>query len=222
VSTRPQLAAEHRTVTGKKVATLRRSGILPAVVYGRGHDSEPIQVAALDWEVLRRQKVGRNTLLDLKVDGGKARPVLVHGVSEHPVSRRPVHLDFYVVKMTEEMAIDVPLVTVGEAAAVDKQGGTLLHLRDAVHIRALPADLPTGIEVDISPLVDFDTVLHVSDLVAPSGVTILTDPAEPILRVQAPRVEEEPVVAAAEEAPAEAAEEAAAEESAAEGTAEES
>jgi large subunit ribosomal protein L25 len=189
VSTRPTLAAEHRTVTGKKVATLRRAGTLPAVIFGGGKASEPIQVSALDWEVLRRGKVTRNSLLDLIVDGGKPRPVLVQSITDHPTSRRPIHVDFHVVKMSEELTVDVPVVFVGDAPAVEKEGGTLIHLREQLHIRALPNDLPTAIEVDVTSLVDFEVTLHVSDVVPPAGVHILTDGAEPLARVMAPRVE---------------------------------
>lgn len=206
MSTRPTLAAEHRTVTGKKVATLRRSGTLPAVIFGGGKASEPIQVSALDWEILRRGKVTRNSLVELTVDGAKPRPVLVHAIAEHPVSRRPIHVDFQVVSMSEEMAIDVPLALVGSSPAVDDLGGTLIHLRELIHLKALPGDLPTSIEVDVSSLVDFETTLHVSDLTVPAGVTVLTDAAEPVARVMAPRVEavEIPEVDLAEGAPEEA------------------
>lgn len=197
MSTRPSLAAEHRSVTGKKVGALRRAGVLPAVIFGAGKPSEPIQVSALDWEILRRHRVTRNTLLDLKVGDAKARPVLVHGITEDPRSRRPIHVDFHVVKMGEEMTVDVPLSMVGEPAAVMRGGGTLIHLRETIHLRALPGDLPTLIEVDVSGLEDFETTLHVSDLTVPKGVTVLTDPGEPIARVMAPRVE------TTEQAPAE-------------------
>ncbi len=214
MSTRPELVAEHREIIGKKVATLRRAGQLPAVVYGHGHKSEPIQLDTHEFEVLRRH-VGRNALLDLKVAGGSARPVLLHAVHEHPVSRRPLHADFFIVRMTEEMTVDVPIQAVGESVAVEKNGGTLLHLKDTVQVRALPADLPSSIELDISSLEDFETTLHASDLRVPERVTLMMDPSEPVARVQPPRVELEPVGAAEVEA------EAPAEGEAAEGTAEE-
>jgi large subunit ribosomal protein L25 len=191
VSTRPSLAAEPRTVTGKKVNSLRRQGILPAVIFGNGRDSEAIQISALDWEVLRRHHVTRNTLLDLTVSGGKAQPVLVQSFSEHPLTRKPTHVDFHVVKMSEELTVDVPVVLVGESTAVEKEGGTLLTLKESLHIRALPGDLPTAIEVDVTSLTDFETIIHVKDVAAPKGVHILTDGEEPIARVQAPRVETE-------------------------------
>lgn len=203
VSTRPQLSADPREALGKKVANLRRDGVLPAVVYGTGHDSEPIQIDAKGFDDLRRH-AGRNALVDLKVGGGRARPVLLHAVQEHPVTRRALHADFLMVRMTEEMTVDVAISTVGESVAIEKLGGTLLHLRDTVQVRALPADLPSSLELDISSLSSFDATLHVSDLQVPDKVTILTDAGEPLARVQAPRVEEEPVATEVEAAAAEA------------------
>ncbi len=111
------------------------------------------------------------------------------------MQRTPIHADFFVVKMTEEMVVDVPISFVGESEAIKKQGGTLLHQRETVSVRALPDDLPSAIEVDISSLEDFEATLHVSDVIAPAGVTILTEPTEPLARVQAPRVADEPVIA---------------------------
>ena len=198
MSTRPVVAAEPREVLGKKVSALRREGILPAVVYGRDHDSQPIQMDARAFDVLRRT-VTRNTLVDLKVGGGKATPVLLQGIHEHPVRRNPMHVDFMVVKMTEELTVDVPVNYMGDSSAADKLGGTVLHLRESVQVRALPTNLPSAIDLDISPLDSFEAVLHVVDLIIPANVTILTDEAEALARVQPPRVEEEPVLAEAEE-----------------------
>ena len=193
MSTRPVVSAEPREVTGKKVSTLRRQGILPAVVYGAEVESQPIQMNAREFDVLRRT-VSRNTLVDLKIGSRKATPALLQGIHEHPVRRNPMHVDFQVVSLTEEITIDVPVNYVGDSTASDKLGGTLLHLRETVSVRALPTALPSGVDLDISPLDSFDAVLHVSDLVAPEGTTVLTDPEEALARVQPPRVEEEPVV----------------------------
>jgi large subunit ribosomal protein L25 len=189
VSTRPQLAAEPRSVIGKKVSVLRRQGILPAVLYGHGHGSEAIQLDAHEFEVLRR-RTARNALVDLKVADRRVQPVLLQGIAEHPVGRHPIHVDFYVVKMTEELTVDVPIVLVGESSAVDKLGGMLMHQRDIVSVRALPGDLPVSIELDISPLVDFEATLHVSDLIVPKGVTIVTEGSDPVARVTHSRGEE--------------------------------
>ncbi len=192
---RATLAAQHRDVTGKKVAELRRAGKLPAVVYGHGIESDSVTVDAHEFEQLRRH-VGPNALVDLSVDGDKARPVLVHGVQVHPVNRRTLHVDLFLVRMTEELTVDVSLVAVGEAPAVTLNGGTLLHPIESVRVRALPDHLPQSIEYSVVSLVDFDTALHVRDLTVPSDVTLLTDGDEIIAKVQPPRVEEEPVVVA--------------------------
>ena len=102
--------------------------------------------------------------------------------------------------------MDVPLVAIGESPAVANQGGTLLHPSESVRVRALPDHLPQSIEYSIEGLVDFDTTIHVRDLVIPGDVTLVTDGDEIIAKVQPPRVEEEPVVAEAEGVEGEAAE----------------
>ena len=201
---RPTLSARSRAARGKQNTKLRSSGMLPGVVYGRGRESQMIELDTREFETLQRHS-GRHAVLDLKVEGGgKSQPVLLQAVQEHPVTRRPLHIDLLVVNLEEERTVDAPIVIVGESQAIERLGGVLLHLRDAVLVRAKPDDLPSGIELDITPLEDFDAVLHVSDLKVPEGVTMVTDPSEPVARVQAPRIEEEPVAAEVAEGEAEA------------------
>jgi large subunit ribosomal protein L25 len=185
---RPRLAADSRTVIGKKVATLRREGKLPAVVYGHGTASEPVTVDAHEFDMLRR-RVGASTLVDLAVDGKKARPVIVHGVQVHAVTRRPLHLDLFAVRMTEELTVEVQLVGLGIAPATEA-GGTLVHPVSSVKVRALPDKLPETLHYDLAALTDYDATITVADIVVPEGVTIQADPTEVIARVLAPRVEE--------------------------------
>ncbi len=219
MSTRPVVSAEPREVVGKKVSNLRREGILPAVVYGGDTASQSIQLDAREFDVLMRHTT-RNTLVDLKIGKAKATPVLLQNIHEHPVRRSPMHVDFLVVSMTEAITVDVPVNYMGDSSAADKLGGTLLHLRESVSISALATALPQAIDLDISPLDSFEAVLHVSDLIVPEGVTVLTDPEEPLARVQPPRVEEE-IFPAAEGEELEEGVEAPEGEEAAEGAAEE-
>jgi large subunit ribosomal protein L25 len=198
---RLHLAAEPRELVGKKVATLRRVGRLPAVVYGHGVGSENVSLDAHEFELLRR-KAGQNALIDLSVDGKKARPVLVHDVQVHPVHRRPLHVDLFLVRMTEELTVDVPLVAIGISSAVENLNGTLMHQLDAVRIKALPDHLPQSIEYSIESLVDFDTVIKVSDLTIPGDVTLLTDSDEVVAKVLASRLQAEAAELAAETAEA--------------------
>jgi large subunit ribosomal protein L25 len=196
---RPTLAATHREVTGKAVNRLRKEGRLPGVVYGHGVDSSNVSIDDHEFELLRKH-TGPNTLVDLSVDGKKAKPVLVNQVQVHPVTRRPLHLDLFLVRMTEELTVDVPLVATGESVAVTQLNGTLLHPTESVRVKALPDHLPQSIEYSVESLVDFDGTIHVRDLDVPSDVTLLTDPEEIVAKVQAPRVEVEEVPVTEEEA----------------------
>ena len=141
-------------------------------------------VDAHEFELLRRH-TGPNALVDLSVDGKKAQPVLINQVQIHPVHRRPLHADLFLVRMTEELTVDVPLVATGISYAVDQLGGTLLHPTETVRVRALPDHLPQSIEYSIESLVDFDVAIHVRDLTVPADVTLLTDGDEIIAKVQA-------------------------------------
>lgn len=198
-SSRLNLDAEPRELVGKKVATLRRGGRLPAVVYGHGEGSENVSLDAHEFELLRR-KAGQNELIDLSVHGKKARPVLVHGVQVHPVNRRPLHVDLFLVRMTEELTVDVPLVPTGSSNAVENLNGTLMHQLESVRVKALPDHLPQSIEYSIESLVDFDAVVKVSDLTIPGDVTLLTDADEVVAKVLASRLQAEAAELAAETA----------------------
>ena len=196
-TTRPQLAATERQVFGKRVASLRRSGSLPAVIYGHDVPSQSITIDAHDFEALHR-KTGPNALVDVSIDGHRAAPVLIHAIQRDPVRQRILHVDLLAVRMTEELTVDVPIVFTGISPAVELNGGTMLHMSESVRVRALPDHLPQSVSLAIDSLVDFETTLHVRDLVLPDDVVLLTDVEEAVVRVQAPRQEEvAPVVAEA-------------------------
>lgn len=188
-TTRPTLAATHREVTGKAVSHLRSSGQLPAVVFGNGVDSTNVSLDAHAFELLRR-KTSANTLVNLSIDGKKSSPVLVHGVQLSVRTQKPIHADLFLVRMTEEMTVDVALVATGDSEAVKVHGGTLLHPISHVRVKALPDHLPQSLPYDISGLTSFDDVVHLRDVTIPADVTLLTDPDEIVARVAPPRVEE--------------------------------
>ena len=102
--------------------------------------------------------------------GAKAKPVLINQVQVHPVSRRPIHADLFIVNMTEELTVDVPLVATGESTAVTQLGGTLLHPTETVKVKGLPDHLPQSIEYSIESLVDFEGTIHVRDLAILRGI----------------------------------------------------
>ena len=192
-----ELRAEPRSITGKKVRFLRRQGVVPANVYGHA-DSRAVQIPERQAEqVLAR--AGRTQLITLAVDG-ETTPVLVKDFQRHPIRRSLLHVDFYRVAMTETLRIDVPLRLVGEAPGIREFDATLLQSMTTVSAESLPGDLPEAIDVDLSVLTDLDAAIHVRDLKAPAGVTIVADPEELVAKLLPPTVErvEEPEEAVAE------------------------
>ena len=194
-----ELKAEPRSVLGKKVRFLRRQGILPANVYGHAA-STAIQLPAREAErVIAR--AGRTQLISLAMDSGQPTTVLVKASQRHPTRGSLLHVDFFRVAMDERLKVDVPVRLVGDAPAVKQHDASVLQAATTVNVESLPADLPEAIEVDISGLEDLDSTLHVRDLRAPGGVTILTDPEELVVKMLPPTEEEAPAEAA-EETPA--------------------
>ena len=194
------LTATRRTEIGKHVAQLRKSGRIPAVIFGHGLDSIPVSLDLHEFEHIRRT-AHANTIIELKIDGKDVHKVLVHGVQVDPRHRKLLHVDLFELKSGEEVTVEIILHTTGESYAVARLGGTLLHNIDRIKVRALPENLPDSIEFSIEGLDDFEKSIHLRDLPMPDGVTLLSDPDEVVAKVAAPHVIEEPVVAeVAEEA----------------------
>jgi large subunit ribosomal protein L25 len=191
---RVELKASRRQVLGKAVKRLRRQGLTPANIYGKGVQSLAIQVSTHDlWHLLRH--AGRHEIVYLQVDGEEERPCFIRAVQKDPITDELLHVDFQQVSLTEKVRLEVPLHLVGEAPAVDRYGAMVLQLLDVVLVEGLPTALPPFIEVDLSRLDAPDSVIHVSDLQPPPGVTILTDPEMVVARavVEAAPAEEEAV-----------------------------
>ena len=186
---RKELVVEVRQVTGKKVAALRRSGILPGNIFGKGIESESIQLSTEVLEHTLKAAVA-NEVIDLKVGSGTARPVVIHKIQRNPLNGSFLHADFYQVQLREKMRADVPLHFVGESDAVSTYNGVLLTTLEHVQVEALPLDLPSQIEVDVSVIKELEGAIHVGALVVPPSVTILTDPEVMVVKVASPRVEE--------------------------------
>ncbi|HSA83436.1 MAG TPA: 50S ribosomal protein L25 [Patescibacteria group bacterium] len=168
----PQLVSEKRTVLGKKVKKLRREGLLPANVYGKGLDSTAIQVKLADFQKVFKE-VGETGLIDLEVNGEK-KPVLVKNMHQTFPHHIPLHVDFYQVNLKEKVKTMVPIVLTGEPKAVADKIGLLLQTLSDVEIEALPEALPENIEISVENLAAVDEQLSVEDLKAPEGVAILT------------------------------------------------
>jgi large subunit ribosomal protein L25 len=183
-----ELTAQSRTQLGKSVKTLRKSGFLPAVVYGEGVPSQPVIISYKEF-VAALNAAGESTLVNLEVDG-KPFNVLIHDVSYDPVSDLPIHADFHAVRMDKLIRAHVPLEFIGESPAVKDDGGVLVRVVQELEVEALPQNLPHELTVDLSVLKTIGSTLHVKDIMLLSGVTLLTDADETIVVVDAPRSEE--------------------------------
>jgi large subunit ribosomal protein L25 len=200
----PQLTSEPRTVLGKKVKKLRREGLLPANVYGKGLSSTAIQVKLSDFQAVYKE-AGETGLVDLKV-GDDSKPVLIKNLQVEFPLHTPLHVDFYQVNLKEKVKTMVPVVLTGEPKAVTEKLGVLLQTLAEVEIEALPAELPENIEISVEHLAAVDDHILVEALKAPAGVTILTGVDQVIAKIGELVVEEaEPEVPAeGEEGAAEA------------------
>lgn len=187
---RINLELENRTLVGKKVNRLRREGILPATVYGKGVGPLTVQLNARGFSEAYR-RAGKTTLVDLTIPGQKAQSAFIHSLQRHPVTRAILHADFLVVDLRTEITVEVPIHLVGESELVNRGDAMLNQVLNTVDVRALPAELPPYVEVDISGLDSMDKSIHVRDIPALEKGTILTEEDELVVSLTPARVEEE-------------------------------
>jgi large subunit ribosomal protein L25 len=182
-----QLPAIRRTRRGKGGARqARREGYIPAVVYGREQDPVPIAVPAAP---LRRllQHAGSNWMVHLRIgEGAEAQEQLaiIKEVQREPISGQMLHLDFQAISWTDRLTLTVPVEVVGEAPGV-REGGLLEVVRSQVEVECLPLNIPEHLKADVSGLPLHGTLVA-GDLPLPEGVTLLTDPEEPVVVIRAP------------------------------------
>ncbi len=195
------LSAASRTDTGKGVArSLRRSGQIPAVIYGHGRDPESL---SLDATALERLLVGisaSTTVLNVEVEGRAPVRALIREIQRNPIRPSDVlHVDLFEVQADEAIDVDVPVHLVGVPEGVRVGGGTLEQALHTLTIRVLPGDIPESIDLDVAALT-IGHAIHVRDVSVPNA-EILNDEELPVASVIPPRVE---VVAPVAEAVADA------------------
>jgi len=186
-----KLSAKTRKETGRKTRSLKESGTIPAVVYGRKIKNISLEVVEKEFSKVF-SKVGESSLVELSVDGKEKKTVLIHDFQKDPVSDKFIHVDFFEISAKEEVEVKVPLVFEGTAPAIKDLGGNMVKNMSELHIKALPQDLPHEIKVDISKLVNFGDRVLVKDIVLPQSVKITAKPDEVVVSATEPtKVEEE-------------------------------
>ncbi len=199
-----ELKVTKREVLGKKVRFLRHQGITPVHLFGHGIESLALQC---DTDKLKRvlAKAGQTRLISLELDNEKGpRTVVVRGVQTEPCTGESLHIDFYQVKMTEQIKMEVPLVLVGEAPALKLKENMLVQELNTLSVECLPANIPNSVELDISSLTEPGQAVRVKDIELDKEITVLNDPELVVVRIilrLVEKIEEKVVVEAAVEAP---------------------
>lgn len=184
---------------GSKANALRRSGLIPASLYGhKGAESVSLVVDAKAVEMLLRKASVNNTLIDISVPdlpwNGKA---LLREIQMHPWRNFMYHISFFSVSEQAALDVSVRVHTIGEAPGVKNEGGSLDLEMSEVHVRCAPDRIPEGIEIDISNL-NMGDAIHLRDVMLPAGVTVMDDPDRVVVAVLPPQSGRDAETAAAE------------------------
>lgn len=175
---------------------VRRDGLVPAVVYGKGIEPLNLRVDPKALEQAVATEAGWNTLITLKGDGPfDGKVVILKDMQLDAIRRDTQHVDFHAIDLTKDIAVMVPVQSVGKSQG-EKEGGTLQLIRHELQVYCLPAHIPTSIEIEVSELQIGDSV-HISEVTFPEGVESRHDVNFTVLTVVGRMAEE--VAEAAEE-----------------------
>jgi large subunit ribosomal protein L25 len=195
-----ELKATKRHIEGKKVQGLRRQGITPAHLFGPDVESLAIQC---DTPALRNILVdaGHTQLVSLKL-GHEHHPrtVMIREVQIDNFKGGVLHVDFYQVNLAEVIRVNVPIFLIGESAAAKMKGNSLVQELNDLTVQCLPGNIPSRIEVDVTPLLTADQLIRVKDLPAITDVTIINEHGVVVARIAVEVIEVEQPKAVAEEA----------------------
>lgn len=197
------LQAARRAASGKGVArSLRRTGKIPAVIYGHHRAAETLTVDSAALLKLLSGISAGSTILEVSVDGDAPVKALIREIQRNPLKATDIlHVDLYEVSANEKITLEVPVHVVGTADGVRNFGGVLDQALHKLQIRVFPADIPTSIDVDVTAL-GIGKSIFVRD-VKVEKVEILNEPSLPVCSVVAPRAEETVTPAVTAEATAE-------------------
>lgn len=172
-----------------KVAALRRRGLIPIELYGKGVENLHLTAFLNDFKKVFKE-AGENTVINAILDS-KKYPAIIYDVAYDGVSGTVLNVDLYQVKMDEKIKLTVPVEFVGASPAVKEKNGLLIKSIHEIGVEALPADVPHNFEADISKITEIGQSLYIKDLVFPKGVKVLVDPETVVATVTAKLTEEE-------------------------------
>ena len=191
------LNVTNRTITGKKVKTLRNQGLIPMNMFGYGTDSQ-----ALQCDLSQLNKIlpiaGTNIPISINIDGetkdASETICFVRDLQWDPISDKLLHVDLYRVDTSRTVTIEVPITLTGTSDAIINMGGTLIQPVSSVTVQGLPLNIPTEFVLDIASLDGFDKSILISDLETDDSIELMNPEDQMLARVLPPRIEEEPTV----------------------------
>ncbi len=186
------LKAAARTAD-EKLTNIRAAGSVPAVVYGAGRTTVSISVPLKDFKQVLKE-AGESGTLVLELPDGKAT-VLVHEVSNNPVTGVPEHVDFLAIDVTKPIEVTVPIEFTGVAPAEKNGLGVLVKVMHEMHIKGLSKDIPHSVVVDLGSLTELGSHILVKDVTLPAGVTALAKETDIVANISAIKEEKEAVTA---------------------------
>jgi large subunit ribosomal protein L25 len=192
------IATEKRDVFGKNASyRIRRTGSIPAILYGEGLESMPLVLTKKDVIKILKSDLGLNTLFKITF-GAEERDVMIKDVQIDPVSDEVLHADLIQIDMTKSIRVAVPVELVGEAVGVKTEGGFIDFMTRELMVECLPALIPEHFAVDVTAL-HLHQSIKAADVAMPEGIKMITEPGVVIALVQMPAEEKAEVAAAVEE-----------------------
>jgi large subunit ribosomal protein L25 len=186
------IEAQARIAGGKNAnRRLRKSGLIPAVVYGPGKPAIVVSVNPAQVSHILHSDSGRNTIFSLSVDGSEQNNAMVKDYQLDPVQGKLIHADFLEIAMDRLLVLTVNVEVVGEAEGVKLGGGIMDIVTRSIEVECLPSDIPESIKVDVSPL-KINDYIRVKNIQTDAKVKILSDPEVVVVTIVPPIKEEVP------------------------------
>jgi len=185
------LKVEKREITGKKVAGLRRQGLVVGNIFSKGKDSTAVQT---DYEIMRKMvsEAGFNKPILISIDGGSDLLVLIKEIDRDPKTNRFHHIAFHEVRRDQKVEAEIPVELIGTSPAV-LAGNIILRGDDTILVSANPLDLPDHLEADATTLIEETDVILARDLKLPANVELVDEGDKMVYKVEVPRSQVEEV-----------------------------
>ncbi len=194
-----ELVLEKREKFGKATNALRKTGMVPVELYGKGVQNLHLVAPLKEFKKIFK-KAGESTLIDAVIGTAK-HPVMIYNVALHPVTDEVTSVDLFQVRMDQKIKIRVPLEFIGESLAIKDEHGILVKPMQELEVEALPSKIPHSIKVDISKIAHIGEVVNVGDLKLGDDIKILSDDTAVLATVTAQMTEEQEAKLSAEVKP---------------------